>query len=36
MNLGDIGLGVMDWIILVQDKDLWWALVNTALNLIFQ
>jgi hypothetical protein len=36
MDLGDMGLGVMEWIILAQDKDQWWALVNTAMNPTFQ
>jgi hypothetical protein len=25
-------LKVVDWIYLAQDKDMWWALVNTAMN----
>jgi hypothetical protein len=35
MNLREIGFGhleVVDWIILVQDRDRWRALVNTVLN----
>jgi hypothetical protein len=29
----DIGWGGMDWIDTAQDRDLWRALVNTAMNL---
>jgi hypothetical protein len=25
--------GVMDWIDLAQDRDRWWALVKTVMNL---
>jgi hypothetical protein len=31
--LREIGWGVMDWIVLAQDKDQWRALVNTLMNL---
>jgi hypothetical protein len=33
MHLREIGWGVMHWIDLVQDRDQWRALVNTAMNL---
>jgi hypothetical protein len=33
MNLREIGWGGMDWIDLAQDRDQWWALVNTVMNL---
>jgi hypothetical protein len=33
MDLVDIELGGMDWIYLAQDRDQWWALVNTVMNL---
>jgi hypothetical protein len=33
MNLREIGWGGMDCIDLVQDRDQWRALVNTAMNL---
>jgi hypothetical protein len=33
MDLQDVGCRVMDWIELVQDRDMWWALVNAAMNL---
>jgi hypothetical protein len=32
MDLREIGWDGMDWIDLAQDKDHWWALVNTAMN----
>jgi hypothetical protein len=33
MDLGKIGFVDVDWIHLVQDRDRWWALVNTVMNL---
>jgi hypothetical protein len=33
MDLREIGLGGMDWIKLVQDRDQWRALFNTLKNL---
>jgi hypothetical protein len=33
MNHREIGWGSVDWIQLAQDRDLWRALVNTAMNL---
>jgi hypothetical protein len=33
MDLREIGWGGMDWIILVQDRDQWRALVNPIMNL---
>jgi hypothetical protein len=33
MDRREIGGGGVDWIDLVQDKDKWWALVNTVMNL---
>jgi hypothetical protein len=34
MNLQEIGGGGgIDWINLAQDRDMWWALVNMAMNL---
>jgi hypothetical protein len=33
MDLREIGWGGMDWIDLVQDRDQWWALVDTVMNL---
>jgi len=36
LNLQTVGWrGGMDWIDLVQDRDRWWALVNTVLNFGF-
>jgi hypothetical protein len=32
-NLGEMGLGGIDWIGLAQDRDQWKALVNAAMNL---
>jgi hypothetical protein len=29
----EIGWDVMDWIDLAPDRDQWWALVNTVMNL---
>jgi hypothetical protein len=33
MDLREIGWDGMDWMDLVQDRDQWRALVNTAMNL---
>jgi hypothetical protein len=33
MDLGEIGFGDVDWIQWAQDRDRWWALVNTVMNL---
>jgi hypothetical protein len=33
VGIRDIGSGVMDWIVLAQDRDQWRALVNTVMNL---
>jgi len=33
MGLRETGWEGMDWIHLTQDRDQWWALVNTAMNL---
>jgi hypothetical protein len=32
MVLMEIGLGSVDWIHLAEDRDWWWALVNTVMN----
>jgi hypothetical protein len=32
-DLGEIGFGDVDWIHLAQDRDRWWALVNTVMSL---
>jgi hypothetical protein len=32
MDLPDIGLGGVDWIGLVQDRDKWRAFVNAVMN----
>jgi hypothetical protein len=33
LDLGEVGLGGVDWISLAQDKDKWKALVNSVMNL---
>jgi hypothetical protein len=33
MDLGEVGFGDVDWIILAQDKNRWRALVNAVMNL---
>jgi hypothetical protein len=33
MDLREIAFGDVDWIHLAQDRDRWWALVNTVTNL---
>jgi hypothetical protein len=33
MDLQEVGWGVMDWIDLAQDRNRWWVLVNTVMNL---
>jgi hypothetical protein len=33
MDLTEIECGGMHWIDLAQDRDQWWALVNTVMNL---
>jgi hypothetical protein len=32
MNLGEIGLGVVDWIQLAQDRDRWRAVVSAVMK----
>jgi len=33
VDLQEMGLVVMDWIELAQDRDRWWGLVNAVMNL---
>jgi len=33
MGLQEVGFGDMDWMERAQDRDRWWALVNTVMNL---
>jgi hypothetical protein len=33
MDLREISWGSVDWIELAQDRERWWALVNTVMNL---
>jgi hypothetical protein len=35
MDLGDIEWEGVKWMHLAQDRDQWWALVNTVINLRF-
>jgi hypothetical protein len=32
MNLKKVGWNGVDWLHVAQDKDQWWALVNTVMN----
>jgi hypothetical protein len=32
MDFRDIGWASVEWIQLAQDKDKWWAVVNTVMN----
>jgi hypothetical protein len=36
MDLTEIGWEGVEWIHLAQDRDWWWALVNTVMNLQVQ
>ena len=33
MDLQEVGGGCWDWMELAQDRDRWWALVGTVMNL---
>jgi hypothetical protein len=33
MDVRERGLEVVDWIHMAQDRDWWWAAVNTVMNL---
>jgi hypothetical protein len=33
MDLGEVGCGDVDWIVLAKDRNRWRALVNSVLNL---
>jgi hypothetical protein len=33
MDLREMEFGDVDWINLAQDRDRWWAVVNTVMNL---
>jgi hypothetical protein len=32
MDLQEVGWGGMEWIVLAQDRNMWWALVNAIMN----
>jgi hypothetical protein len=32
MDIGEVGWGDVDWVVLTQDRDKWRALVNSVLN----
>jgi hypothetical protein len=34
MNLRQIGWGNIDWVNLAPDRNRWWALMNTVMNLL--
>jgi hypothetical protein len=34
-DLQEMECGIVDWIELAQDKDIWWAGVNAVMNLRF-
>jgi len=34
MDLMEIGWDIVDWMHMAQDRDQWWALVNTVTNLL--
>jgi hypothetical protein len=34
VDIREIGWGGMNWIILIQDRDQWRAVVNTIMNLL--
>jgi hypothetical protein len=33
MDLGMVGWDGVDWMVVAQDRDLWWALVRTVMKL---
>jgi hypothetical protein len=33
MSLQEVGCGIMDWINLAQDRDRWWTVLNSVMNL---
>jgi hypothetical protein len=33
MDIQEVECGGTDWIVLVQDRDIWWTLVNALMNL---
>jgi ribosomal protein L30/L7E len=35
LYLREIGLERVDWINLAQDRNQWWGLLNTVINLLF-
>jgi hypothetical protein len=33
MDLQEVGWGGMDWIVMAQDRDRWWAVVSAVMDL---
>jgi len=33
MDLKEVGWGAVDWIVMAEDRDRWWALVKAVMNL---
>jgi hypothetical protein len=33
MDLGEVGCGGVDWIVLAPDRDRWWTLLNVVMKI---